>query len=113
MEISFPKELNSLKMNKMEFLFPSLRFFMYNQPRSHAGLPPTNQPQSIPTTPLPSHVFPYRLVETQEEKTKEMWSSYAVQNHLGPRNLQDPLGSPSPHIPQGGLWNLGCPEKIK
>lgn len=43
-----------------------------------------------------------------------MWSNYTIQDHLGPRNLQDPLGNPSLHIPQGDLWNLGFPEnKIK
>lgn len=32
MEISFPKELESLKMNKMEFLFPSLSFLYIISP---------------------------------------------------------------------------------
>lgn len=47
----------------------------------------------------------------KRKKRQEMWSNYTIQDHLGPRNLQDPLGNPCPHIPQGGLWNLGCPEK--
>lgn len=42
-----------------------------------------------------------------------MWGLYMIQSHPGPSNLQDLLESPSPHIPQGGLWNLGCPEKSK